>query len=100
MMRRLLSAMNAHDLDAFVDCFAEDYESEQPAHPARAFRGRDQVRTNWANVFSGVPDFTAELVASAVAAEGAEVGEWRWHGTHTDGSAFDMRGVIVAGIRD
>ena len=43
---RLRAAMNAHDIDAFVDCFAEDYDSEQPAHPDRAFTGRDQVRVD------------------------------------------------------
>jgi len=31
--------------------------------------------------------------------DGVEVGEWRWHGTHTDGSPFGMCGVIVAGVR-
>ena len=99
IMNRLLSAMNAHDLDAFVACFASDYESQQPAHPGRSFRGSDQVRKNWAGVFAGVPDFTAELVLSAVTPEGVEVGEWRWHGTHTDGSPFGMQGVIVTGGR-
>jgi hypothetical protein len=33
---RLAAAMNAHDLDAFVGCFQEGYESDQPAHPYRA----------------------------------------------------------------
>jgi ketosteroid isomerase-like protein len=28
MMNRLLAALNAHDLDAFVECFASDYRSE------------------------------------------------------------------------
>jgi ketosteroid isomerase-like protein len=99
IMNRLLSAMNAHDLDAFVACFAPDYESQQPAHPSRSFRGSDQVRKNWAGVFAGVPDFIAELVLSAVTVEGVEVGEWRWHGTYTDGSPFGMQGVIVAGVQ-
>jgi hypothetical protein len=98
VMRRLLSAMNAHDLDAFVACFHGDYRSEQPAHPNRAFRGVDQVRENWAGVFSGVPDFRAELLLSAPAAGGVELGEWRWSGTHTDGSPFAMQGVTVMGI--
>ena len=44
---RLLRAMNAHDIEGFVECFAPGYESEQPAHPDRAFSGRDQVHTNW-----------------------------------------------------
>jgi len=97
---RLLAAMNAHDLDAFVACFAEDYSSQQPAHPNRAFRGSEKVRENWAGVFSGVPDFRAELLSSVTAAGGIEVGEWQWRGTHTDGSPFAMAGVIVMGIED
>src|SRR6478672_11689767 len=55
VMNRVLGALNAHDLDAFVACFAKDYRSEQPAHPDRAFQGSDKVRENWASVFSGVP---------------------------------------------
>jgi ketosteroid isomerase-like protein len=99
MMSRLLTAMNAHDVGAFAACFTVDYESQQPAHPSRAFRGRDQVRKNWEGVFAGVPDFAADLVLSTTTDDGVEVGEWRWHGTHTDGSPFAMTGVIVAGVR-
>ena len=99
MMDRLWSAMNAHDLDAFVACFSPDYDSQQPAHPGRSFRGSDQVRKNWESVFAGIPDFSAELVLSVVTAEGVEVGEWRWRGTHTDGAPFWMQGVIVTGIQ-
>jgi len=96
---RLDAALNAHDLEAFLACFAEDYASEQPAHPDRAFRGREQVRTNWAAVFEGVPDFRSELVR--VAAEGDVVwSEWRWRGTQSDGTALDMAGVMVCGVRD
>ena len=98
VMNRLLAAMNEHDLDAFVACFALDYRSEQPAHPGRAFEGSDKVRENWTGVFSGVPDFEAELLLSATTDDGVEIGEWRWRGTHTDGSPFAMRGVTVMGI--
>ena len=31
--------------------------------------------------------------------EGVEIGEWRWQGTHTDGSPFGMQGVIVTGVQ-
>ena len=96
----MLVALNAHDLDAFVALFAPDYRSEQPAHPDRAFTGSEQVRENWAGVFSGVPDFHAELVLSATTCDGVEVAEWRWTGTHTDGAAFEMCGVTVLGIED
>ena len=98
VMKRLLAAMNAHDLDTFVACFAPDYRSEQPAHPSRAFSGSDKVRENWTSVFSGIPDFKADLLFSSTSDDGVEIGEWRWWGTHTDGSPFAMRGVIVLGI--
>lgn len=39
IMNRLRSAMNAHDVAAFVACFAPDYETQQPAHPRWFFRG-------------------------------------------------------------
>src|SRR3954447_10349390 len=95
----LAKAMNAHDIDAFVSLFSERYDSEQPAHPDRRFRGRDQVRANWSAVFTGVPDFRAELVASAVSSDVAWT-EWRWHGTQSDGSPLEMAGVIVMGVRE
>jgi ketosteroid isomerase-like protein len=95
----LAEAMNAHDIDAFVSLFAADYDSRQPAHPDRAFVGRDQVRANWSAVFTGVPDFRAELVATAVEAD-TLWSEWRWRGTHEDGSSLDMAGVIVCGVED
>ena len=56
------------------------------------------MRANWTGVFAGVPDFQAALLASATTDDGAEFGEWRWEGTHADGSPFAMRGVTVMGL--
>jgi hypothetical protein len=92
--RALAAAMNAHDIDAFVDLFAEDYDSEQPAHPDRAFKGREQVRANWSAIFAGVPDLRAELVATATGG-GTVWTEWRLHGT-----GLEVAGVMVLGIED
>jgi ketosteroid isomerase-like protein len=97
--QRLQAAMNARDIEAFVACFADDYDSSQPAHPDRAFVGRDQVRANWSAIFDGVSDFSAELVAAAVDGD-TEWSEWRWHGTQADGQKLEMAGVIVGGVRD
>jgi ketosteroid isomerase-like protein len=91
--------MNAHDIEAFMSCFHDDYDSRQPAHPDRAFRGSDQARQNWTAIFDAVPDFAAQLVASVVG-EGTEWSEWHWRGTHADGTPLDMVGVIVCGVRD
>lgn len=99
LLARLTEAQNAHDVDLVASCFADDYRSEQPAHPDRRFDGRTQVHENWSSVFAGVPDFRADLVA-AVRHEDLEWAEVSWHGHHGDGSIFAMRGVIIATIRD
>ena len=99
VIERLAAAQNAHDIDAMVACFAEDYESEQPAHPDRAFRGSAQVRANWSEIFAGVPDLRAELLRSAVDGETVWT-EWRYTGTQEGGGRFDVAGVIIAGVRD
>lgn len=93
----LAAAMNAHDIDAFAALFAVDYDSQQPAHPDRAFVGSDQVRVNWSSVFADVPDFRAELTSTAVKANTLWT-EWRWRGTHEDGSRLDLAGVIICGV--
>jgi hypothetical protein len=99
VLERLQAAQNHHDLDAFVACFDPGYHSEQPAHPDRVFDGSEQVRTNWAEVFAGVPDFQADLLRSALTA-GTGWAEWHWHGTREDGTLLDIRGVTIFGIRD
>jgi ketosteroid isomerase-like protein len=94
VVQRLDAAVNAHDIEAFVPLFAPDYDSVQPAHPDRAFTGREQVRENWTAMFETVPDLRSELIRTC--AEGDTVwSEWRWQGT-----GLDMAGVIVMGIRD
>ncbi|MEY2583529.1 MAG: hypothetical protein QOE09_3378 [Ilumatobacteraceae bacterium] len=95
---KVVSAMNAHDVDTLASLFASDYRSEQPAHPNRSFNGSEQVRENWAGVFSGVPDFHAELLLTTTTDQGVELSEWRWSGTHADGAPFEMRGITVLGI--
>ena len=99
MIDRLVDATNRHDLAALVDCFAEDYRNETPAHPARDFHGRDQVRRNWEQIFGAVPNVSARVVRRSV--DGANVwSEWEIGGTRRDGSPHLMRGVIVFTVAD
>jgi len=98
VISRLVDATNAHDLDALAGCFAPDYRNETPAHPARGFSGREQVRRNWQQIFAAVPDVAATVVSSVV--EGDAVwSEWAMSGTRSDGSAHRMAGVIIFGVR-
>jgi hypothetical protein len=94
MVDRLVRATNEHDIDALVACFDDDYENETPAHPARGFRGRDQVRRNWEQIFAFVPDVHAEVLGRAIDGDTAWT-EWDMTGTRRDGNAHHMRGVIV-----
>lgn len=97
LIQRLAAATNAHDVDALVACFAGDYRNETPAHPARSFDGRDQVRRNWEQIFAFVPDITAEVLRFTV--DGDTVwSEWEHRGTRSDGSEHLMRGVVIFGV--
>lgn len=103
---RLLSATDAHDLEALVACFADDYVLTNPAHPARGFTGRDQVRRNWAAIFAGVPDVATTVSARAAAPDPTARGtttvwlEMAMSGTRRDGAPHELVGVMVFGVRD
>jgi ketosteroid isomerase-like protein len=99
VIERLTAAQNAHDLDAMVGCFHEDYRSEQPLFPARTFQGIGQVRANWSAVLESIPDFHAEIVRSAVDGDTVFM-EVHWTGTKADGTPLEERGVLILGIRD
>src|SRR3954452_1254026 len=99
VVERLLAATNAHDLDALVDCFSDDYRNETPAHPGRSFEGRSQVRANWTQIFAAVPDVTAEITSSAVAGD-VVWSEWEMKGNRRDGVGHLMRGVIIFDTAD
>lgn len=98
LVERLVAATNAHDLDALVQCFAEDYVNETPVHPARGFVGREQVRRNWEQIFRGVPDIRARV---AWVGDGETAwSEWEMTGTRLDGTPHEMRGVVIFGVRN
>ena len=98
VVERLRDAMNQHDLEAFLVCFDPNYTSEQPAHPSRGFGGREQVERNWKALFEGIPDFRAELLATASAGDTAWC-EWHWTGTRANEARLDIRGVTLFGIQ-
>jgi ketosteroid isomerase-like protein len=99
LVERLLRATNDHDLEALVACFADDYLNETPVHPERGFRGREQVRRNWEQIFGFVPDVRAEVLRSTVEGDTAWT-EWEMTGTRPDGTAHHMRGVILFRVVD
>ena len=97
--QNLHDAVNRHDLVALVGCFAPDFVNETPAHPARSFRGNEQVRKNWALIFRAVPNLAADIVDSTSSGDTVWT-EWEMRGTRLDGASHLMRGVSVFKVGD
>lgn len=94
VVERLASLMNEHNLAGAAALLHQDYRSEQPVHPDRAFVGRAQMEANWKAMFDGIPDFHAELIRSVQDGETVWT-EWHWTGNRRDGEPFEVRGVSL-----
>ena len=98
VFERMISALNHHDLDVMVACYAPDFRSEQPFHPERNFVGPAGVRKNWSFFFTTIPDIQIEILGEVE--EGDTVwAELHFHGTQTDGKKHSVRGVTLQGIQ-
>jgi ketosteroid isomerase-like protein len=98
-VKRWIQAINEHDIEGIVTCFAEDYEDEAPARPGEVVRGRDQVRANFERLMAAMPDIRAELRGSV--AQGDTVWmEWAMRGSRADGTRMEFVGVNVFEVRD
>lgn len=95
VVKRLIEAVNSHDLDALVATFADDFTSVWPAHPARSFDSPAQVRRNWAFIFAQFPEIQISVTGSVVSAD-----EFWGEFHYLRPGAADMRGVIIIKVRD
>jgi len=94
LIEKVRRALNAHDIEGLLSVLDGEYESEQPAHPDRAFSGREQDRKNWSTIFTRVPNLRADVLRTAVDGDTVWT-EWWWHGVRGDGTRFDYRGVTL-----
>lgn len=100
VVERFVQAINQHDLEAIVSCFAPDYHDVEPVHPARQISGGNaEVRRRWATILDGMPDFRTRVERVALEDDTAWI-EHDWSGTRSDGTRLHLRGVNVFGIRD
>jgi hypothetical protein len=91
------AALDAHDLDAFVEFFRDDYVGERPRHPGSPVSSREDVRANWAEIISDVPDLRVDVPAAVQ--DGNRIwSEWRAYGTAHSGAMLELRGVIIFGL--
>jgi ketosteroid isomerase-like protein len=99
LLERIRAALDAHDLDTFVEFFRDDYIGERPRHPGSPMSSREDVRRNWAEVISDVPNLRVDVPAAAQ--DGNTIwSEWRAYGTARSGAMLELRGVIIFGIQD
>lgn len=97
LLEQMRAALDAHDLDAFVEFFREDYIGERPRHPGSPVSSREDVRANWAEVIADVPDLRVDVPAAIQ--DGDTIwSEWRAYGTARSGSLLELRGVIIFGL--
>jgi ketosteroid isomerase-like protein len=105
VLESLIAATNRRDLDSLVDQFADDVRSDTPAHPARSFVGRDQVRKNWQQILGAIGDLEATVAASSSGPGPKPGSETVWaeiafDGHRPDGAPWRMRGVTVNEVVD
>jgi ketosteroid isomerase-like protein len=105
VLESLIAATNRRDLDGLVDQFAEDVRSDTPAHPARSFVGRGQVRKNWQQILGAIGDLEATITASSSGPGPTPGSETVWaeiafDGLRADGAPWRMRGVTVNEVVD
>ena len=94
VLRQVLDAFNAHDLDAIMSHFADDCVFEAPRGPepwGRRFVGKDEVRTGLAARFEGIPD-VSYTDDDHFACGNRGVSEWTISGTTTEGVPIEVRG--------
>jgi ketosteroid isomerase-like protein len=99
IVEQLYLAWNSHDIFHLGQYLHPHYVSVCPLHPDRNFHGREHALLGWEAVFSGIPDFQAELLDCAVAG-GCIWTEWRWHGHTRDGISYEAGGVMIFRLID
>ena len=95
LLKSFLEAFNRHDLDAIMDCFADDcvfYMPRGSGVRGDQYVGKDAVRAGLATRFSGIPDVhygdDRHWVCGSMG-----VSEWTLTGTATSGKRIEVRGV-------
>jgi ketosteroid isomerase-like protein len=94
VLRDLLAAFNAHDLDRIMSFFADDCVLEMPRGRdpwGTRYSGKAAVRAGLASRFSGLPDVHYGDDAHWVSGRHG-VSTWRLTGTTTEGRRIDVRG--------
>jgi hypothetical protein len=95
LLKSFLEAFNRHDLDAIMECFADDcvfYMPKGAAPRGDKYVGKAEVRAGLAKRFEGIPDVHYGEDAHWVCGDFG-VSEWTLTGTSLSGERIRVRGV-------
>lgn len=95
LLKDFLEAFNRHDLDAIMDCFADDcvfYMPKGAGPRGDRYVGRQEVRAGLAKRFEGIPNVHYGDDRHWVCGD-LGVSEWTLTGTSTSGKYIEVRGV-------
>ncbi len=101
-LEQVLDAFNRHDLDAIMQCFAEDAVLESPrgSDPwGTRYVGKAAVREGLAGRFAGIPDIHYGEERHMVCGDRG-VSEWLLTGTTATGERIEVRGCDLFEFRD
>jgi steroid delta-isomerase-like uncharacterized protein len=102
LLQTFNDAWNRHDIDALMNCMADECVFHGVAGPdalGRTFKGRDAVRKGFALAWETFPDASWKDGEHFVSGERG-VSESTFRGTKADGSRIEARMVDVFTFRD
>ncbi|MDQ6909573.1 MAG: nuclear transport factor 2 family protein [Actinomycetota bacterium] len=91
---RFVNAANQHDPDSLVACVHRDFQSIQPVHPDRNFRGVGQLRNNWEAIFRTEPGFRLTVLRATATDDTV------WMELHGAGDDEEAAGTFILGVED
>ncbi len=102
LLETFLDAFNRHDLDAIMECFAEECVFFMPRGTTPRgdrYVGKTDVRAGLARRFEGIPDVHYGEDRHWVG-ENFGVSEWTLTGTALTGKKIEVRGVDLLEFKD
>lgn len=100
-VREIGDAFARHDVDAIVDCFAEDGEFRNAKGPdvwGQSYKGKEQIRSYFVPLFANSPDIRWQHTAEYVVGNRA-VTEWRRTATLPNGQKQEWLGCDLYTFR-
>lgn len=99
-----IDAWNAHDLDAILSHYADDFEMSSPMialiaeEPSGTLRGKAAVRAYWAKALQALPTLRFELEAALLGANSITLYYKGVRGMAAEVFVFDERGKVCKAL--